>query len=291
MKSPRKVKISTFGSQLTSAISVALALLLLGLMSMAIVASRGIADEIRSNVGIIVKLLPGADQAEIDRVGKLISDNRGTAAVTYSSPEQILAEESELLDTDITAMLDENPFGPEYDISVKPDYANSDSIEALAAMYGADESVDEVVTETAVIDSINDVLNKAAWILLIAAIALLIISIALITNTVRLSVYSRRFIIYTMTLVGATNAFIRRPFVVSGVVTGAIAACIAIACAAAVRGYVATFDPMIADVLSWADMCWIFGGMLVVGTCICTLASAIAANRYLRSGFDDLYSH
>ena len=289
MKNPRKVKISTFGSQITSAISVALVLVLLGAMSMALVTSHRLADEIRSNVGIVVKLMPDATDSEVDRVQKLISARPGVAGVSYSSPEKILSDESELTGEDLGAILGQNPFGGEFEIKVEARYVDTDSINAMATAFSADPMVDEVVSETEVVDSINSVLGRISMVLLAVAIALLVISFVLINNTVSLAVYSRRFIIHTMKLVGATGRFIRKPFLTAGVLTGLAAGAGAIACVAGIRVYAASFDPMVDALLDWVTMGWIFGAMIVAGPAICVAASALATNRYLRASYDDMF--
>ena len=289
MKNSRKVKISTFGSQITSAISVALVLVLLGIMAMMVTTSHRLVNDIRSNVGIIVKMLPAAADAEIDRVQKLINRQAGVASIEYSSPEKILADESEIMGENLAAILDQNPFGGEFDVRLLPKYAVSDSIEIIAKAIANDPSIDEIVTETAVVDNINAVLHRLTMVLLIIAIAMLIISFVLINNTVSLAVYSRRFIIHTMKLVGATSAFIRRPFLIAGIITGAVSAIVAIGLISALRAYASTFDPIVEDILVWKIMGCIFAGLLILGPMICLTASAIATNKYLRSGYDEMF--
>lgn len=289
MKDKRLAKISTFGSQITSVISVALVLLILGILAMALEASRSLSDDIRSNMGFVAKLTPAATDADINRVKALITSTPGVASYIYASPESILAEESRLMGEDFGKMLDENPFGAEFEIKVRPAYAIGDSIAAISARIATDDAVIETVSESAVVDSVNSVLRRLSIVLLSIAAALLIISFVLINNTVSLAVYSRRFIIHTMKLVGATGGFIRRPFVLAGVATGAIAAAVAIALLGAIRAYASTFDPVVEQVLPWMSMVIIFAGVTVAGILICTAASAIATNRYLRSDYDDMF--
>ena len=289
MKSPRKVKISTFGSQITSAISVALVLILLGVMAMALVTSHRLADDIRSNVSIVVKMLPAAADVEVERVGRLIDRQGGVGSVTFASPEKILADEAEIIGDEIIEILDVNPFGAEFEVKILPGYVNADSIAAIASAIAEDPSVDEIVTETEVVDSINSVLARVSVVLLVVAVALLIISFVLINNTVSLAVYSRRFIIHTMKLVGATGRFIRRPFLIAGLLTGLSAAAVAIVCVAALRAYSATFEPLVGDLLGWGTMIWIFAALLVLGPAICVAASAIATTRYLYADYDDMF--
>lgn len=284
-----KARISTFGSRLTSIVSVALVLMILGILAMTMLASRGLGDDIRSNIGFIVKLDRAAGDTEINRLKRELIGSKFTESLTYMSADEILREESQLMGEPLDSLLDENPFGAEFDIKVRPDYANSDSIAAIASRMEIIPSVDEVVTEAAVVDNVNSVLSRMSVVLIAIAAALLIISFVLINNTVSLAVYSRRFIIHTMKLVGATGAFIRRPFLLAGAATGAVAAAAACGILAALRAYAASFDPLVDRLVSWTDMAFIFVGLFVVGLLICVAASALSTNRYLRSDYDEMF--
>lgn len=282
-------RISTFGSQLTSIISVTLVLLILGILAITMLASRGLGDDIRSNIGFIVKINSSADDTEINRLKRELTDSRFTESITYISAEEILREESELMGEPLDSLLDENPFGSELDIKVRPEYATTDSIAMIASRIELIPSVDEVITEAAIVDSVNSVLSRTSIVLIAIAIALLIISFVLINNTVSLSVYSRRFIIHTMKLVGATGSFIRRPFLLAGAMTGVIAGVSACGILAGMRAYASTFDPLVDRLVSWTDMVIIFGGLIVVGLLICVAASAMSTNRYLRADYDEMF--
>ena len=289
MTKRHSARISTFGSQITSVISVALVLLILGILAMTLEASRSLSDDIRRNIGFVVKLSPSASADDVNRVKHLVSASPAIDSYVFASPDNILAEESRLMGEDLGEMLDENPFGAEFDVRLKPRYACGDSIPAISAVIAADDAVDEIVTETAVVDSINSVIRRLTAILLAIAAALLIISFVLINNTVSLAIYSRRFIIHTMKLVGATGAFIRRPFLIAGLATGATAAAIAIAVLAAIRAYSTSFDAALDSALPWPSMGWIFAGVLACGLLICLIASIIATNRYLRADYDEMF--
>ena len=289
MTKRHSARISTFGSQITSVISVALVLLILGILAMTLEASRSLSDDIRRNMGFVVKLSPSASADDVNRVKHLVSASPAIDSYVFASPDNILAEESRLMGEDLGEMLDENPFGAEFDVRLKPRYACGDSITAISAVIAADDAVDEIVTETAVVDSINSVIRRLTAILLAIAAALLIISFVLINNTVSLAIYSRRFIIHTMKLVGATGAFIRRPFLIAGLATGATAAAIAIEVLAAIRAYSTSFDAALDSALPWPSMGWIFAGVLACGLLICLIASIIATNRYLRADYDEMF--
>lgn len=282
-------RISTLGSRLTSIVSVTLVLIILGILGMTLRASSALSDNIRSNIGFVVKLSREASDIEAGTLRRQISEARFTESLVYSSAEAILAEESELMGTPLDSLLEENPFGAEIEVKVKPAYACTDSITAIAAAMETVPTIDEVVTQATVVDSVNSFLNRLSVVLLAIAAALLVISFVLINNTVSLAVYSRRFIIHTMKLVGATGAFIRRPFLLAGAGTGAIAGVAAAAILAGIRAYGATFDPIVDVLLPWWTMAWLLAAVIVAGVVICVLASVFATNRYLRADYDEMF--
>lgn len=289
MNNNKSSRISTLGSQITSVISVSLVLVITGILGMGMEASRYLSDNIRSNLGVVVKLTPSATDSDIARVRKAVEALPGVSSYTFSSAESILAEESALMGEDLGNLLDENPFGAELDLKVKPEYAAADSLDFIGAALSLDFAVDEVVAQTAMADSVDSVLKRASAVLLAIGCALLIISFVLINNTVSLAVYSRRFIIHTMKLVGATGGFIRRPFVLAGVVTGLVSSGVAIAILCALRAWAATFDPVVEECLGWSTMATVFAVVLAAGVVICAAASAVATNKYLRSAYDDMF--
>lgn len=289
MTQRRSARISTLGSRLTSVISVALVLLVLGALAMVLVASGSIGEQVRANMGFIVKMEPGASDASVAAVKNRILSAPYVDRFVFASPDDIMAEESEAMGENLAELVDENPYGAEFDIKVKPQWAEADSINTLAARLEMIDGVEHVVTETAVVDSVNSVLRRLGWALMAMAAALLVISFVLINNTVSLAVYSRRFIIHTMKLVGATGAYIRRPFLAAGAATGIVAAAIAIALLSGLRAYVATIDPAAAALVGWQPMACIFAGLVLAGVLICTLASMFATNRYLRASYDEMF--
>ena len=92
-------RISTLGSRLTSIVSVTLVLIILGILGMTLRASSALSDDIRSNIGFVVKLSREASDIEAGTLRRQISEARFTESLVYSSAEAILAEESELMGT------------------------------------------------------------------------------------------------------------------------------------------------------------------------------------------------
>ncbi len=285
----RSNRISTFGSQLTAVVSVTLVLLILGILAIAGIAGSTGADMLKSNLGFIVKVERQAPETEINRLKQTMNTAPYVASYVFSSAEEIMAAESEYLGEDITSLIDINPYGAEFDVKVKPEYASVDSIEVISASFSGDSAVETVLTESTIAAAINSTLERVGLMLVIVAVALLVISIVLINNTVHLAVYSRRFVIHTMKLVGATGSFIRKPFVMDGAVNGVISAAIASVLLVGMLAYGSKVDPLLASCFSVELCAVVIAGMAVAGVVICTLASLFATNRYLRANYDDMF--
>ncbi len=285
----RSNRISTFGSQLTAVVSVTLVLLILGILAIAGIAGSTGADMLKSNLGFIVKVERQAPETEINRLKQTMNTAPYVASYVFSSAEEIMAAESEYLGEDITSLIDINPYGAEFDVKVKLEYASVDSIEVISASFSGDSAVETVLTESTIAAAINSTLERVGLMLVIVAVALLVISIVLINNTVHLAVYSRRFVIHTMKLVGATGSFIRKPFVMAGAVNGVISAAIASVLLVGMLAYGSKVDPLLASCFSVELCAVVIAGMAVAGVVICTLASLFATNRYLRANYDDMF--
>ncbi len=220
MADKRSRRISTFGSRITSLVSVALVLILLGLASLMGLAGKNLTDDVRRNLGFIVKMERDCPDAAINTVKQALLASPSVERLTFSSADDIMEQESQYLGEEIGALLDANPYSAEFDVKVRPAYATPDSIEAAVEFFSSMAGVDEIVTESAVIEGVDSTLRRLGAVLLIVAAILLAVSVALINNTISLSIYARRFVIHTMKLVGATGGFIRRPFLRAGALNG-----------------------------------------------------------------------
>lgn len=289
MNRKKSTRLSAFGSKITTVISVSLVLLILGIIAIAGLMARSGADQIRSNMGFVVKVHRDAGEQEINRLKQTLPKAPYSATVVYASPEQIMQEESQYLGDEAMAMLDINPYNPEFDVKVKPEYASADSIAAIRSRLASDRAIEEIITAPDTISNVNFFMSRITWILLAIAAALLLISFVLINNTVYLAVYSRRFIIHTMKLVGATGGFIRRPFLATGAISGLIAGIIASVILLLWCLWLTSLDPVFSLALQWTHFGIVAGAVVVSGILICLLASVLATNRYLRADYDDMF--
>lgn len=290
MSKKSKSGISTFSAQITSTISVALVLLILGIVAFMGIIAQGITNDIKQNIGFVTMLNDSISETEINGLKQKWAKAPYVASQKFISAEEALKQESERLGEDIIEMMaGVNPYQPEFEIKVKPQYASRDSIEKITASLIGVKGIENVVTDSTMADEINTSVNNIILTLGIVAIALLLISFVLINNSVRLTVYSKRFIIHTMKLVGATGGYIRRPFIINNILHGIFAAIIANIILAASLYYLHTIDYSVSNTISWIDASYVFGALLIIGIFICAMAALFATNKYLRTSYDDMF--
>ena len=290
-KPNKKSRISFFHSDTTTVMSVALVLLLLGIVAFLGLAAKQVTSNLKENIGFDVVVKETATEAEVNQLKQMWNNAAYMSSVKYVSREDALKEWERETGEDLMEVLGVNPLSAEFEVKVKADYANVDSLNKIEYQLKQVPGIESVQMHKDVVDTINNNIKNVALILIAVAVVLLIISVALINNTVRLTVYSRRFLIHTMKLVGAKPSFIRRPIVVSNAVNGIIASIIAMVLLSGVLYYLIEFEAGWGSLISLVDVAVVYGMLLAVGAVICALAAMFAANRFIALDYDDLFTN
>ncbi len=289
-KNPRKI--SLLGSRATSALSVSLVLIVIGLCATLGLAIHRATAAVADDTTVMVTILPGEDPLRVSELKRDFNDAPWVASYEFADRATVLAREVENMDEDTRSaleLLSDNPFGDEFVLHISDGWRSGDSIAALTARLSITPSVDIVSGDASTIGQANDGLDRVLLYLSILAAALLIISIALINNTISLSIYSRRFNINTMKLVGATNAFIRRPFVRAGMATGIVAGLAAAAVVCGIQAYLMLNDALVGPWITPEIIGITAGALIVLGALIARSAAWCAATRYLHRSYDRLF--
>lgn len=277
-------------SQITSIVSVALVLLMLGMIASGGFAVRNAARQMSEDVGVTVVMSDTATVEMTRAVGRRMASAGYARTLRYVDAKSVLERWKVLSGEDAEGLTGENPFTGEWDMSVKAGYASRDSLEMIAKELHLMAGVEEVNGQSDIADAIGDGIDLATWIFAVVAGVLALISFVLISNTIRLAVYSRRLTIHAMLLVGATRGFIRRPFVMSGFLGGVMAATGATVVLGGAYYYMVSQYAVVGELVTLADAAWIAGGLYAVGALICVTASLLATNRYLRMDSDSIHN-
>ena len=143
------------GKHFTSTVSVAMVLLILGIVGCAAFAAGNLARHIRENLGFDIVMKMDVDMTQINAMKQRLTSSGFVSSYDYLSPEQILEQENHYLDTDIADLLGFNPYQPEFNVKVKAEYATVDSIDRIVAPLRALDPVDEITVHTDTVKAVN----------------------------------------------------------------------------------------------------------------------------------------
>ena len=215
-------------SSVSVIISLSLVLFVIGLLSLVLINAQKISNLVKENVGFSIMIKEKIKEIELLEFNKILDAEEFTKQTRFISKEEATNELELELGEDFVSFLGFNPIMASIDVKLNSQYANNDSLQAISEKIAKNDIVHEIYYQKDLIKKLNKNVKKLSAFLLSFSFILFFIAFALINNTIRLSVYSKRFIIRTMRLVGATNSFIQKPFLITGVYQGMYSALFAI---------------------------------------------------------------
>jgi len=210
-------------------------------------------------------------------------------ATDWVSKEDAATELQEQLGEDFISFLGYNPLLESIDIKLKATYANPDSLLVLQEELTKNDLIHEVFYQKDLIEKISKNMRKMSIFLLSFFFLLFIISFTLINNTIRISVYSKRFLIRTMKLVGATNKFIKGPFLSDSIYNGVYSSLVTICMLLAVFQLLQSDMPDFLNIQDLKSMGIIFASIFVAGILFTWLSTFFALRKYLRIKESEIY--
>lgn len=290
MKREGDVKISYWAANFTTIVSVTLVLLLVGIITFITLSSQKESRKIRERLEVSLVMKDSVSDAYAQSVAQRIGTAPYALEAGFIGKEQAMQDWHAETGEDLETLFGVNPLSPEVYFRVKANYSSPDSLKNLNQRLQTIPGVAEVVMpDSEMVHAMNSNIQSLAIILGLVALVMIVISFVLINNTVHLSIYARRFTIHTMQLVGATDSFIRRPFILNNIIAGLISGVIASAILAISLGaapHMGWND--VAYYISWGLYVCVAGGMILTGPAICCIAAAIATSRYLKKDYDEL---
>lgn len=273
-----------------STISMSLVLFLIGLVSLLLFVAHDMSVFVKENINLSIILDDNAEKAEADRIATFLSTTGFSKSETYISKDDALKEHIAAMGDDPVALLGYNPLRASLEVKLKAVYAHPDSVLKIENALKSFESIQRVAYQKDLVGLVNDNVRKISIVLLGLAVVLLIVAIALINNTVRLSIYSNRFIINTMQMVGATNWFIRKPYIKKSIINGLISGLLAIALLVVSVQYVMYEFGLSGLSFNISTAGWVAFIVLTSGVILMGISTYISIGRYLRMNSNDMYS-
>ncbi len=276
-------------------VTIVVTTLLLGVLVPVLHASESKANDVRDQIGLIVFLYRDSTRAEIETLQEKLEAVPHVTGARYCSPACAKKELAGELGGELEGSIQElnsNPLPPSYKISLD----DADNLEAVRAALLPPNAAGKPTPISPAIDppigqdrenatKIREVTGAVRYVLLGITVLLLIASLLLVANTIRLSIYARRREVEVMQLVGATNWFIRWPFMIEGVIVGLTGAGLAVGILWTCKALIV--DPLADDfnlIDNFSTMA--FGPLVAVligaAVVISALGSGVTLRRFLR---------
>lgn len=288
-KKPKHLKKRLFSSYLTTTLSISMVLFLVGLMSILLVNAKRLSDYLMENIGVTLIIQEGTREVDVIRLQKKLDATGYIKSTRFIDKETAAEELQKDLGEDFVEFLGYNPLLASIDVNLYANYTNTDSLTLLEKKFLEFPEVSEVYYQKNLVKQLNRNVSKISFILMALSALMLIIFVALINNTIRLSIYSKRFLINTMQLVGATRAFIRRPFVSRGILHGIYGAIIA---CSMLLGIIFSYQRELIGIIDFQNietLGIIVGMVLIMGILISGISTFFAVNKFLALKFDELF--
>ena len=249
---------------------------------------NSVVEQLESQQGIQIFIDEDATDEEVESLGNKIKAINGVNKVTFVSKEDALnSMKTTLGDESLFEGWDEeNPFPASYFVTLT-DLSLNEQVQSEIMKL---DSVDEIASENTTINRLRSLGNGIQITTIIILALLIVISIFIISYTIKLTVHARRREISIMKYVGATNSFIRGPFIVEGIIIGVISAIITLVILGlAYNGVMANIGDSVLiqemgfGLLSFSQMFYlVLTVYLILGVGIGVLGSAISMRKYLK---------
>ena len=276
-------------SYLSSIISIAMVLVMLGLFGLIYIQSNQLNKIIKENILMSVYLNDDINQAEIDKNLQSIKNIIDVKEVKFISKDAAAMDLSKEMGQDIVEFAGYNPLPSSFELSIKAESANSSKIQELKNNLMLLPKVSEVKYSETISENVGKNLGSLSYILIGLAIIFIIIALVLINSNIRLNLYAKRFSIKSMQLVGATHWFIIKPFVFRSFFNGLYGGLLATGLLIFILYILPNYFPQIQNLYHTESFTLLFVVLIVTGILVSMISSWFSTNKYLKTKIEDLY--
>lgn len=273
----------------TTIFSITVVMFMLGLLVLTVFHTNRFSKYVRENIGIQLEL---ADHVS-DRAALALNDSLNKTTFVrkseFVSRKEAARRLSEELGENFVDFMGYIPLPSTIEIFLHSPYTVQDSIARIEDDLLKNPAIQKITYQKSLVSLINENLERIGVAVIVFAVLLLVISVILIYNTIRLAVFSRRLLIKSMLLVGATQAFIRKPFIVGGIWQGLISGSIAGALLLVIMAILNNKLPSLDMFGNIPFLILLFILMLVFAALITFLSNYFAVKKYLKINSEELY--
>ena len=295
-KERKKIAKKTFGNFpfLSVIFSVSLSLLLLGIFSFFLLTSFQVKKVIQENTEVNIYLNKGISNAQVDQIKRILftkeySLSNDENTLSYVSSKQAAEDFSKEIGEDFVDFLGDNPLRDLIILKINSNFFELEKLSSIESDILSIPGVYEVDYSKEMINNINSNIRNISLVFIGIYLVLSLISFILINNTLRIALFSQRFLIRSMQLVGATSAYILKPFIYRGLLYGLLSGVIS---SISLYMLILLANDKINGfemIVSIDQLSIIFITLITTGILMVILSTYSSVNKYLKSSLDDLY--
>lgn len=269
---------------IASVLIVMTSMITLGIFTMIGENVKVFVDKMQNDQALVAFLDEGLDETTISAVKTKLSAISGVDKITYESKEEAIKNAREKYFTEDTMDLsigweDSDIFTGSYSVYVK-DLTQADTIKASVEKI---EGIRDVKFDKDMFASIEQISDGVKMVVLVIFVLLIAVSLLVVSNTIKLVLHARRKEINIMKYIGATDAFVKTPFLIEGVIVGVCGGLIAWAVTNGLYGSIQNFMNSSAITFEFVDLSQrILYTNLIIGVGISCVACMISIKKYLK---------
>ena len=280
-------------------ISLSLVLFVVGLLAFLLINANKVSNKMKESIVFTIMLKNNSESVinEIEQNKRTEFENylENTPyfkKVKFTHRDSAFSELKKDLGEDFSSVLESNPLLDSYDAYVKAEFVSSKGLEEIEEFihnYKGSSVVQDIFYQENLVKKLNENVKKVSLFLLAFCVIFFLISFALINNTIRLAIYSKRLLIRTMRLVGATNFFIQKPYLLRSLYQGFFSSILAIFMLIVSLEVLRKQIPDFIQTNDFFEIGIIFGLLLIFGIIISWISTFFAVRRYLSLDENKLY--
>jgi len=270
-------------------LSIATAIFMMGAFGLLVMHTEKLSQLLRENIEVYIYLNRNLDKNEVEEIRKNLNEmNFVNEEFRFIDKEKAAQEMIEESGEDFVAFLGENPLRDAFMISLKQEFYDKDQLQIIKKRLESIKGVFEVDYQEDMIAQINSNVQKLGLVLLLLILILLITVVIMIHSAIRLALYSQRFLIRSMQLVGATDFFIKKPFLMRAFLQGLVGGLLA---CSGLLFMLTFFNLRIEELIILQDLSsllFLIFSLVTTGILICVSSAYLALNRYLDMSVSEL---
>ncbi len=269
-------------SFVVSVLTICISLILLGLFALVSMNATRFIEGLRNRIELEAFLQEPLTRDELSTLQQAVEAIDGVRSVTFISKDEAARIFKQEFGEDINQVLDFNPLPPSFKITLREGYRTALRVRAIHDRLVALKGIESVVYRRTLLELIDQRTEAIHNIMLGLGVLISLSAVFLVSNTIRLAIYAKRKLIRTMELVGATQAFIRLPFLLEGMIQGVLGGALAAALLYGLLEYAVRLLSVEVAVYVHMDPTFYFL-MIAAGAALGLIGSVISILRFIRT--------